>query len=163
MKKLYTNLLRLFFMISMMAFSTVSFAQRLAVSGTIVDDTGDPVPGVNILEKGTANGTSSDADGKYSINVADGSATLVFSFIGFKTEEVSVGNRSAINIALTADATSLEEVVVTGYSEQRKKDITGAVTVVKVDELKTLAASNFGTQLAGKSCWRYHIYIRRSW
>ena len=138
-------------MISMMAFSTVSFAQRLAVSGTIVDETGDAVPGVNVLEKGTANGTSSDAEGKYSINVADGNAILVFSFIGFKTEEVSVGSRSAINITLTADATSLEEVVVTGYSEQRKKDITGAVTVVKVDELKTLAASNFGTQLAGRA------------
>ena len=108
-------------MISMMAFSIVSSAQRIAVSGTIVDETGDPVPGVNILEKGTANGTSSDAEGKYSINVADGSAILVFSFIGFKTEEVTVGSRNAINITLTADATSLEEVVVTGYSEQRKK------------------------------------------
>ena len=108
-------------MISMMAFSLVSYAQRLAVSGTIVDETGDAVPGVNILEKGTANGTSRDSEGKYYINVADGSAILVFSFIGFKTEEVSVGSRSAINITLTADATSLEEVVVTGYSEQRKK------------------------------------------
>src|SRR6188768_1627768 len=98
MKKLYTNLLRLFFMISMMAFSMVSYAQRIAVSGTIVDESGDPVPGVNIIEKGTASGTASDAEGKYSINVADGSAILVFSFIGYKTEEVSVENRSAINI-----------------------------------------------------------------
>jgi TonB-dependent starch-binding outer membrane protein SusC len=151
MKKFYTNLLRLYFMISMMAFSIMSQAQSITVSGTIVDETGQPTPGVNILEKGTASGTSSDADGKYSMNVTNGNATLVFSFIGYKTQEVAVGNRSVVDVALAPDITSLEEVVVTGYSEQRKRDITGAVSIVKAEELKTVAAANFGTQLAGRA------------
>src|SRR5688572_22590189 len=115
MKKLYTNLLRLFFMISMIAFSIMSYAQGITVSGTIADDTGQPAPGVNVIEKGTASGTASDAQGKYSVTVTAGNATLVFSFIGYKTQEVSVENRSVINVTLTPDITSLEEIVVTGY------------------------------------------------
>src|SRR5687767_10183509 len=83
MKKFYTNLLRLFFMMSMMAFSIMSYAQGITVSGTIADETGQPAPGVNVIEKGTASGTSSDAQGKYSVTVAAGNATLVYSFIGY--------------------------------------------------------------------------------
>jgi TonB-linked SusC/RagA family outer membrane protein len=100
------------------------------VSGTITDESGSALPGVNILVKGTSQGTTSDGDGKYALNVPEGAATLVFSFIGYTTQEVVVDNRSVVDISLQPDVESLQEIVVVGYGEQKKETLTGAVATV---------------------------------
>src|SRR6187549_1781298 len=99
MMKIYNTLGRLAVYLLLLA-SVPLYAQSVRVSGTIVDDTGQAVPGVSILEKGTSNGTTTDTDGKYTINVGSGSSTLVFSFIGYKSQELGVNNQSTINVSL---------------------------------------------------------------
>lgn len=107
----------------------MAMAQQV-VTGTITSaDDGSPVPGVNILEKGTTNGTVTDVDGTYRISVGSG-ATLVVSFVGYTTQEVAVGAQTSLNISLQPDVTSLSEVVVVGYGTVQKKDLTGAVSQV---------------------------------
>ncbi len=126
------------------------FAQDRKVSGKVSDsENGSGMPGVTVLVKGTATGANTDGNGNYSISVPN-NATLVYSFVGYSTQEVAVGNRSAINISLGADARALQEVVVTGYAAQAKKDITGAVAVVDVKEMKKVNASNIADQLQGR-------------
>lgn len=125
-------------------------AQGRKISGKITDsETGSPMPGVTVLVKGSSSGANTDGNGDYSINVPN-NATLVFSFVGYTTQEVTVGNRSTINLALASDTKALQEVVVTGYAAQAKKDITGAVAVVDVKEMKKLPASNIADQLQGR-------------
>lgn len=99
----------------------------LSVSGTVTEESGEPLPGVNVLIKGTTIGTTTDASGGYTLEVPDENSILVFSFIGYVSQEVVVGSRSVINLALTADVQSLEEVVVVGYGTVKKSDLTGAV------------------------------------
>lgn len=110
-------------------------AQQLSVSGRVVDPAGESVPGVNILEKNTDNGTVTDLDGNYELTVSSGEATLVYSFIGFETQEVSVNGRSQIDISFSEGSQSLEEVVVIGYGTQREKDLTSAITTVRSDDI----------------------------
>ncbi len=106
----------------------------VTVRGKITDDAGQALPGVNILEKGTTNGTVSDAEGSFTLTVASGESVLVFSFIGTITQEVTVGTQTDFAIHLVTDAKTLSEVVVIGYGTQEKKDITGAVSSVKSEE-----------------------------
>ncbi len=119
------------------------------VTGTVVDDQGIPLPGTNVLVKGTTNGTQTDFDGNYSINV-DGDATLVFSYLGFQTQEVAVGGQSTVNVTLAPDAAALEEVVVTGYQTETKRETTAAVSIVKAEELAAIPSGNVEQQLAGR-------------
>jgi len=126
------------------------YGQSLTVSGTISDDAGQPLPGVSILEKGTANGATTDVDGKYTIKVADENSTLVFSFIGFQTQEIAVGSRSSIDITLQSDVTSLDEVVVTGYSVDKRRELTGAVSTVKAKDLTFAPSGNIEQMLQGR-------------
>lgn len=126
------------------------WAQEAAVRGNVADEEGAILPGVNILIKGTSSGTTTDADGNYSINVAQG-GTLVFSFIGYATQEVVVGAGTTINVAMVVDATTLSEVVVIGYGSQEKKDITGAVGIVKAEAFESRPNSQFGNLLQGKT------------
>jgi TonB-dependent starch-binding outer membrane protein SusC len=107
----------------------VSFAQQTVSGKVTASDDGSGIPGVNILEKGTSNGTVSDADGNYRISVG-ANATLIFSFVGYATQEISVGTQSSINATLESDVTALSEVVVTGYGSQDKKEITGAAVAI---------------------------------
>lgn len=100
------------------------------VSGVIVDETGMPLPGVNVLEKGTKNGTSTDFDGKYSFTVSTSSATLVISYVGFATQEILISGKSEVNITLKAELESLNEVVVVGYGKVKKSDVTGSVSSI---------------------------------
>ncbi len=104
------------------------------VSG-VVSDAGGPLPGVTIMEKGTANGVSSDIDGKYSLTVQPG-AVLVFSFVGYKTQEIVVGNQTTINVVMKEDSQMMEEVVVVGYGTQKKVNLTGSIAAVGQEELK---------------------------
>lgn len=110
--------------------STLAWAQSKVVTGKITSaEDGASLPGVNVLEKGTSNGTVTDSNGHYSISVTD-NATLIFSFIGYKSQEVIVGGQSAVDLTLQVDVTSLSEVVVVGYGQQEKKDVTGVVATV---------------------------------
>lgn len=104
------------------------------VSG-MVSDAGGPLPGVTIMEKGTNNGVSSDIDGKYSLTVQPG-AVLVFSFVGYKPQEIVVGNQTTINVLMKEDSQMMEEVVVVGYGTQKKVNLTGSIASVGQDELK---------------------------
>lgn len=121
----------------------------VTVTGRVVDDTGLPLPGVNVIEKGTVNGVTTDTDGKFSLSVEE-NATLVFSFIGFITQEVPVSGRTNIDIQLTQDVTSLEEVVVVGYGEQKKVTVTGSVVAVNGTELQKSPAVDLSNSLAGR-------------
>jgi iron complex outermembrane receptor protein len=106
------------------------WAQNIKITGQVTSgDDGAPLPGVSILEKGTTNGTVSDAEGNYSISVKE-NGTLVFSFVGFQTQEIAVSGRSVANVVLASDVTALNEIVVVGYGQQEKKDVTGVVAAV---------------------------------
>lgn len=115
----------------------VSVAQqeeRRILTGLIKDEFGDPVIGANVVEKGTTNGTITDVNGKYSLEVGPG-ATLVVSYIGYTTTELSVGKKNVLNVVLREDSKALDEVVVVGYGTQRKGDLTGAIASIKMEEL----------------------------
>lgn len=123
---------------------------EITVSGRVVDDMGEALPGATVQEKGSTNGTITDVDGNFSITVAS-DATLVVSFIGFQSTEVLVGGRSVIdNITLAVDLQELDEVVVIGYGTQRKVDLTGAVAIVDTEEMQKVSNSNISTMLQGR-------------
>jgi TonB-linked SusC/RagA family outer membrane protein len=125
--------------------------QQMIVSGKVTDDQGAPIPGANILIKGTTIGTSTDSDGKFSISVPDADAVLVVSFIGFISKEVVVGNQTEINISLTSDIRQLSEVVVVGYGTQKKTSVTGAISSVSAEEISAQpAVVNVGQALQGR-------------
>lgn len=130
-------------------FSMSSFAQVQSVKGTILDEIGMPLPGVNILETGTKNGATTDFDGNYSLQVGKG-ATLTVTYIGYKTQTIEVGSKSTININLVPDLQQLEETVIIGYGSVKKKDLTGSVASVKMDKLIEAPVSNFDQALGGR-------------
>ena len=135
------------------AFSSLNavFAQNRTVSGKVTSaEDNTPIPGVNIVVKNTSTGTVTDVDGNYSISVGDG-ATLVFSAIGFLTEEITVGNQSVMDLSLAPDIQSLSEVVVMGYGSQRKADITSAVSVIDVEKVKDRPITNLTNLLQGQA------------
>src|SRR6218665_1079083 len=106
-------------------------AESVLVSGKVEDETGAPMPGVNVSEKGTANGTVTGADGVYSLSVEDANAVLVYSFIGYETQEAAVESKSNIDIRLAPSQKQLNEVVVVGYGTRTKLSTTGAIATVK--------------------------------
>lgn len=122
----------------------------ITVTGKITDESGQGLPGVNVLVKGTNLGTTSDIGGNYALNVSNGNSVLVFSFIGFMTQEVNIENRTTINITLKADVIALSEVVVTGYGSQSKRDITGAVATIDNKQLLSTPSTNLGQAMQGK-------------
>jgi len=124
--------------------------QQLIISGTVTDASeGNPMPGVNIVIRGTTLGVLTGLDGKYSLQVPDQNAVLVFSFIGYNTLEEAVAGRTTINVALAAATTELDEVIVTGYGTQKKSDLTGSVVRVTMDEKASLANLNLSQALSG--------------
>lgn len=130
--------------------STTVLAQQRVVSGTITDEGGGGLPGVNIVVKGTTTGTTSDATGNFSLSIPGDNAVLVFSFVGYATTQSVVGSRTAINIQLTPDVRTLQELVVTGYASQQKKDLTGSVATVKATDLTAIPVGNVTNQLQGR-------------
>lgn len=125
------------------------YAQAKTIIGTITDEVGEPLPGVNIFEKGTTIGTTSDFDGNYSIDVKKGTI-LSFSYLGFKTVEVVIQNQTTLNISLVGDVNLLEEAVVIGYGSVQRKDLTGSVASVKMEQLRAAPVANFDQALAGR-------------
>lgn len=125
--------------------------QTRTVSGRITtDDDASGLPGVNVIEKGTSNGTVSDIQGRYSLTVSE-NAVLIISSVGYISEEIAIGNRSVIDVVLTADVTALEEIVVVGYGTVRKSDLTGAVSSVKSEQLTAFPAINAVQALQGRA------------
>ena len=127
-----------------------TFAQQRTVTGTVTSEDEGALPGVNIVVQGTTQGAVTDAQGNYTISVPGDDATLVFSFIGYSTQAVTVGSQSTINVTLTPDVTSLDEIVVTAYATQKKKDLTGSVGIVSTEELVQMPQSNVTQQIQGR-------------
>jgi len=125
-------------------------ASGTSVSGQVKDDQGGPLPGVNILEKGTANGSTSDADGNYKINVSNANATLVFTFIGFATQEIQLNGRAIVDVSLAADLKELTEVVVVGYGTQKKTSLIGSVSSVASKEIAVSATPSVEMAIQGR-------------
>ena len=126
-----------------------AFAQ-VKVSGVVIDKNKEPLIGVNITVKGMTIGTITDVNGKYIIQVPDAKSTLIFSYIGYKTDEVIVGKNTLINIVLNEDAQNIDEVVVVAYGSQKKSHLTGAVSSIKNDKLDEIPVSSIGQALQGK-------------
>ncbi len=126
--------------------------QGNSVTGTVTEArTGEPIPGTNIVEKGTTNGTISDVNGHYELMVSGTGATLVFSFVGYTSQEIPVGGNTIINVALEIDSRSIEELVVIGYGTQRAKDLTGAISMVSVDDMKKSQFPTIQRALQGRA------------
>lgn len=128
-----------------------AFAQDVSVSGTVTDDTGEALPGASVLIAGTTNGTITDVEGHYSLNVPDAqTATLIFSFVGYLSEEMPVANQNVINISLVPDILSLGEVVVVGYGTQRKATVTGSISEIEGKDIVKSPQPNLSNALAGR-------------
>ena len=141
---------RLLFLALMVVTSTSVFAQG-KVSGTVVDAAGETIIGASVMVKGTSNGVITDFDGNYTIQNVPQGATLVFSYVGYRTQNIVVDGRSQINVTLEEDKQLLDEVVVVGYGVQRKSDVTGALTRVGEKELNAKPVSNAFEALQGKA------------
>jgi TonB-linked SusC/RagA family outer membrane protein len=127
----------------------VLHAQEFRISGKITDASGESLPGANILEKGTRRGAVSGTDGNYTITVPNENAILVFSYVGYLTQEIPAGGQSTIDVVLEPDIASLEEIVVIGYGTVKKKDLTGAVAVVNTDEFRNVQSLSVGEAMQG--------------
>lgn len=123
--------------------------QDFEINGTVIDETGVPLPGVSIVEKGTNNGAATDFDGHFSLTVSSSNSTLVLSYIGYKTMEMPVGGKSDLNIQMEPDASLLDEVVVVGYGTTTKEKFNGAVSKVKTEKLNNFSSANFEQALSG--------------
>lgn len=130
--------------------SKASEIKEVEVTGIVLDSQGLPLPGVTVMVKGTTTGVATDLDGRYSITVPDTESILVFTFIGFNSQEISVGNQSTINVTLAENLADLDEVLVVGYGVQKRGTITGAVSEVKSDELLRTPAVTTSGALVGK-------------
>lgn len=134
-----------------MADSNMPDFQQAAVTGVVKDEAGAPLPGVNILVKGTTVGTITDGEGRYSVNITDNAAVLIFSFIGYAEQEITVGGQSTINVTMTPDVRSLNEVVVTALGIERSSKSLGYATAkVSAEDISTNRTANWMNGLSGK-------------
>lgn len=151
-------------LLGLLAFATATFAEGKSnadqmsmtqtdnkiIKGKVVDENGEMLPGATVQQKGTTNGVITDIDGNFSISVPS-DATLIISFVGYRSTEVSVRGKSTLgNITLVSELKEIDQVVVIGYGTQRKVDLTGAVAIVDAEELKKVSNSNISTMLKGK-------------
>jgi len=131
--------------------SSVAIAQQKTVSGRIIGDDGKPIAGATISAKGSNAATQTNEEGAFSLSIPNNSNTLVISSVGFQQQEVTIGSQSSFNVSLKTLTSSLSEVVVTGYSTQRRKDITGSVAVVDVNSLRQIPTGSVAQSLQGKA------------
>jgi TonB-linked SusC/RagA family outer membrane protein len=120
------------------------------VSGKITGDNGEELPGVSVLLKGTTTGATSDVNGVFKLTIPSGNETLVFSYVGYLSQEIQVGNRSVLDVKLLPDTKALEEIVVVGYGTMKKSDVTGAITSVKAKDITAIPTTNALRSLQGK-------------
>ena len=149
MRKFYLSLSR-YATVLLILVTSVAWSQSKTVTGRVTSaDDDSAIPGVNILEKGTSNGTVTDSEGNYSISVGANS-TLVYSFVGYASTEVVVGSQTTVNVSLTLDVTSLSEIVVTGYGTQEKKELTSSVSSIKAKDFNVGTVNDPAQLLQGK-------------
>ena len=129
---------------------TVQPAADMTVAGTVTDEKGETLPGVSIAVKGSQKGTTTDANGRYKLDIPNPSATLVFSFVGYQPQEVVVGNKTTLDVVLRVDNKTLDEVVVIGYGAVERKDLTGAVSSVSAKDIKDLPVARVDQALQGR-------------
>lgn len=138
--------------LSCLCIAIMTQAQERTVTGTVVDGLKDPLIGVSIQQKGTDNGTITDADGRFSLTIrTNADAVLVFSYIGYVSQEIVVGNQQVLNVTLSEDTEQLDEVVVVGYGVQKKSSMTAAVATISADEIAKQVTSNVATSLQGRT------------
>lgn len=125
-------------------------SKEIITTGRVTDEAGEPLPGVNVLVKGSTIGTTTDVSGRYSISLPDEPVTLVFSFIGYQPQEIPTNGRTVIDVKLAIDVKTLEDVVVVGYGVTSKRSLTGAVTSVKSNELTALKVQSMDAMLQGR-------------
>jgi TonB-dependent SusC/RagA subfamily outer membrane receptor len=130
--------------------STSVGQQERTISGTVTDEDGAPLPGVSVVVKGTTTGIVTDVDGNYSLEIPDDARTLVFSFVGMRTQEVAIGNRTNINVTLETEAIGLEEVIAVGYASQKKANIVGSVTSISGEKIESIPSSDVTNALSGR-------------
>lgn len=140
---------KLYAIICLLLISTFAIAQNVSVSGTVVDNSG-PLPGVNVVEKGTLNGVITDLNGKYSLTVSNRNAILTFSFIGYITRDIPVANQTSINVTMAEDAKLIDEVVVVAYGTQKVTSITGSMAKLNTDELSDMPVATLTQKMQGK-------------
>jgi TonB-dependent starch-binding outer membrane protein SusC len=152
MRKFYALLKVNLAVMTLMVFSlTVAHAQERTIQGSVTaQEDNSSLPGVSVVVKGTTNGTVTDANGAYKLTVPGSDAVLVFSFVGFATEEVAVGTRTTVNVALNSDIKALSEVVVTGYTTENRREVTGAVATVKAKDIVAVPTGNVEQTLQGR-------------
>ncbi len=131
-------------------FSVSENQQQKSVSGKVTDSSGEPLPGVAIVVKGTSNGTISDTNGNYSIPNVPDNATIQFSFVGMQMQEIVVGSKTTIDVTLTEETIGIEEVVAIGYGTQRREAVTGSVASISGESLRDIPSSNFSQALQGR-------------
>ena len=146
-----TNVLRQLMFLFMVVLCTSSAMAQKKVTGTIVDAAGEPIIGASVMVKGTSNGAVTDLDGNFTINNVPEDATLVFSYVGYRTQNLSARGKSNFQISLEEDKQLLDEVVVVGYGVQRKSDVTGALTRINEEQLNNRPVSNAIEALQGKA------------
>ena len=134
----------------LLCFSFPALAQNITVTGTVSDNTGEPLIGASVMAKGTTVGTATDIDGNYTLSVAP-DAVLVFSYVGYNTQEVPVDGRSTVDVVLSENTVVLNEVVAIGYGVVKKSDATGSVAVIKPDEIEAGLATSAQDMLVGAS------------
>jgi len=150
-KFFFTGVRKLLLLSLIMVTSAGFVFAQVNVTGVVTDADGEPLIGVNVIEKGTSHGTITDVDGNFTIDVASSNSVLVFSYVGFVAQEVPVGASRHLTVVLQLDTETLEEVVVVGYGTQAKKDITGSVAVVNTEDLLITSGSSAAQQLQGKT------------
>lgn len=137
--------------VSMLLVSNLAFAQDFEVSGTVTDEfTGETLPGVNILVVGTTIGTTTDLEGNYSLTVPSGEETLQFTFVGYETVTLDIDGRSEIDVEMEFEEILGQEVIVTGYTQQRRQDLTGSVGVADMESLERVSETSVSRQLQGQ-------------
>ena len=135
----------------LMLVTSVAWAQDRTITGKVTaSDDGSTLPGVNVLLKGTQTGSITDIEGNYTLSIPASGGTLVFSFVGFQTQEVAIGSRSVIDVRMGADVTQLSEVIVTGYGVQEKRTLTGSISSMKGDVLKNLPVQSVDRGIQGR-------------
>ena len=142
-------LFRLVFLVFILL-TSISHGQDKNIEGIVSDNSGVPLPGVTVILKGTNFGTSTDFDGNFNLTVNTGEI-IVFSYVGFKTKEVQIGNSNTYNIILEEESTALDEIVVVGYGTRKKSDIISSVTTVKSEDLNRVPSSDIGDMLKGQA------------
>lgn len=124
--------------------------QQRTLSGRVTDSSGNPLPGVTVVIRGTSVGTITSSNGNYSLTDVPANAILVFSFVGMKSQEVTVGNQSSVNIAMAEESIGIDEIVAVGYGTQKKVNLTGSISSVDTEELTSITTSDLRTSMAGK-------------